>query len=159
MEKVKRKRTWEKAHREELCLRARQYRREHPEKAREQHRQYYLWHSEAVKEYMRRYRMAHPDKVKATCAKSNAKYFYNMRQKAISLLGGKCAMCGYDKDPRAFQIDHINGGGNAERRYFNSSTSCYKNIFATEGKGYQLLCANCNQIKEIERRELLRIIE
>jgi len=65
-------------------------------------------------------------------------------------------MCGYDKDPRAFQIDHVNGGGKAEREAFNSPAAYYNHIFATGGEGYQLLCANCNQIKEIERREYLK---
>lgn len=68
------------------------------------------------------------------------------------LLGGVCAHCGFS-DPRALQVDHVDGGGNAERRRIGQH-QVMKRVLAGE-PGYQLLCANCNWIKLHERRERL----
>lgn len=74
------------------------------------------------------------------------------RRWAIRHLGGKCVRCGFS-DPRALQIDHINGGGRAHRRQY-SYTSFYLRVAEGEFDGLvQLLCANCNQIKKEELRE------
>src|SRR6266851_8117196 len=68
-----------------------------------------------------------------------------VRNEILALLGGKCAKCPFD-DPRALQVDHINGGGVKHYKNKTSSLSYYKGILASikngEGK-YQLLCANC----------------
>lgn len=77
-----------------------------------------------------------------------------VRQAILKKFGGKCVKCGFD-DPRALQVDHINGGGQKEfkdlgvRRY-------YKNILEDKEGRYQLLCANCNAIKRIEEKEIKR---
>jgi formate-dependent nitrite reductase cytochrome c552 subunit len=75
------------------------------------------------------------------------------RKTLLKLLGGKCVRCGFD-DWRALQIDHIDGGGRKHRRKFNNILGYYndieKSIISEEGK-YQLLCANCNQIKKYEK--------
>jgi hypothetical protein len=72
-----------------------------------------------------------------------------LRKAVIAFLGGKCVRCGFD-DPRALQVDHVNGGGSAERKkYKNAKTVIYRRVL--NGKpGYQLLCANCNWIKRDE---------
>lgn len=79
-----------------------------------------------------------------------AAYRRRLRAAALAILGNKCVHCGFD-DPRALQIDHINGGGGKERKDTkNNQTMYYRMIIASaeedEGK-YQLLCANCNWIK------------
>ena len=77
-------------------------------------------------------------------------------KKAIHvLLGGKCKRCGFDDDDRALQIDHINGGGNAEIKNMkgNYQKVVLQSILNSENK-YQLLCANCNWIKRFERNEV-----
>ena len=84
------------------------------------------------------------------------KYRQGVRQKLLDMFGNKCAKCGYNADVRALQIDHINGGGRIERKLFNSPNAYYKHILACRGEGYQLLCANCNQIKMFEKREQYR---
>ena len=150
------KQAWAESHREELRLYAKQYRAEHPEKIKAYKRNHYLRHKEYVKEYMRNYRKANPDKMKTIQAKSNAKWLQISRQDVIDLLGCKCAICGYDEDYRAFQIDHVNDNGHKDRQNFNSTIAYYRYIISVSGEGYQLLCANCNQIKEIARRESLR---
>lgn len=74
----------------------------------------------------------------------------NKRKEVIEHLGGACVRCGY-KDIRALQIDHINGGGIKDR---GTSIYAFLNKVLNDVSGlYQLLCANCNQIKRIENRE------
>ena len=73
------------------------------------------------------------------------KKYYERRQKIIDLLSGKCCKCGFS-DKRALQIDHINGGGSEHRRHC-SSVGFTKYILEHLDE-FQLLCANCNQIKK-----------
>jgi hypothetical protein len=70
----------------------------------------------------------------------------------------KCCKCGYDADHRALQLDHINNDGADNRRNARGSrtqagTTFYrwlrKNGYPA---GLQVLCANCNFLKEIDRR-------
>ena len=75
-----------------------------------------------------------------------------LRRQVNEYLGGKCLHCGFN-DPRALQVDHINGGGMAERRSMNmAQTVLYRKILSG-APGYQLLCANCNWIKRVEQSE------
>jgi len=55
------------------------------------------------------------------------------------------------------QIDHKNGGGNKERNSMpgKSNAPLYRRVLTTKGVGYQLLCANCNWTKRVERREYI----
>lgn len=58
--------------------------------------------------------------------------------------GPKCSRCGFDSDPDALQIDHIDGGGNGHRKEIGQSKTyswLKKNGYPT---GYRVLCANCN---------------
>jgi len=100
-----------------------------------------------------RWRRENPERWKAIKRKSGHKRNVELRRKVIALFGGKCAHCGYDKDPRAFQIDHINGGGWAERKIYITGIKLAKHVLEVNGEGYQLLCANCNQIKRFENKE------
>jgi hypothetical protein len=79
------------------------------------------------------------------------------KTKLIVILGGKvCKKCGYDEDERALQIDHINGGGVKERRkgYTYQVFKKYVDNPELAKKTLQVLCANCNQIKKFENKEL-----
>ncbi len=83
----------------------------------------------------------------------------DLRKEVINLLGGKCSnpaclVPGGCSDIRCLQIDHIGGLENGSRKshirmYFeildNPDVTCKK---------YQLLCANCNWIKRVEKHEL-----
>lgn len=93
-----------------------------------------------LKEYYKRYRKEETEKWKS---------------KVYELLGKKCVKCGYDKDIRALQVDHINGGGR-EHHKKHSNYTFYKDVIASNGVGYQILCANCNIIKKFENNELPR---
>ena len=80
----------------------------------------------------------------------NRLYRERLFQQVVVLLGDKCVRCGYDADQRALQIDHINNNGYKERG--GGSTTLYKRVIANPDE-YQRLCANCNWIKELRRRE------
>jgi len=82
------------------------------------------------------------------------------RKKIIELLGGECVGCGFS-DPRALQIDHVNGDGYKERRRTPGKTTpgsktylkrVIKSLESGENR-FQLLCANCNWIKRYENNE------
>ena len=81
--------------------------------------------------------------------------FRNLRIDVLLALGGVCARCGFD-DIRALQVDHINGGGNRDRRENGGHKNIYNEIVRGGVEGYQLLCANCNWIKRDENNELPR---
>ena len=80
------------------------------------------------------------------------------KAKMYYILGGpKCVYCGYDEDPRALQLDHINGGGRADRRRHHSYAAKYWMEFKDNPEGlktkFQVLCANCNVIKKFKNNE------
>lgn len=103
-----------------------------------------------VKEYREKYRRNNPEKIK----ESQRKYHQKNRKLLFDLLGNKCVKCGF-LDKRALQIDHINGGGRAERIKYNTKDFhriVLKSLKSKEKK-YQLLCANCNWIKRTEKNE------
>ena len=66
-----------------------------------------------------------------------------------------CVSCGFS-DIRALCLDHINGGGNRERKEKdrNSMLHLYRRL-RREGYpyGYQTLCYNCNIIKVYTNKE------
>ena len=68
-------------------------------------------------------------------------------------LGGACQHCGFDKDQRALQIDHVHGGGHKERTQLKSANALYRKVLADKSDRYQLLCANCNVIKRHVNKE------
>ncbi len=63
-----------------------------------------------------------------------------------------CKFCGF-KDMRALQLDHINDDGANDRRANGSGNRFFLYLLRNKfPEGYQVLCANCNQIKEMDRR-------
>ncbi len=73
------------------------------------------------------------------------------RKELIAFLGGKCVDCGYDRDWRAMCIDHVYGDGCVERKQY-APNAIYP-LVRKHQERYQLLCANCNQIKAYENSE------
>jgi 5-methylcytosine-specific restriction endonuclease McrA len=94
----------------------------------------------------------HREELKPRIQKRNLK----LRLGAIIVLGGKCTQCGYYKDDRALQIDHILpillGRRRDEMRH---SQQFHLDIINGERDNLQLLCANCHAIKsDSERRNV-----
>lgn len=86
-----------------------------------------------------------------------AAYNKNRRREFKSIVlnkyGNVCTWCGYD-DIRALQIDHINNNGAEERKSLGgkqfSGWRFYEYLIKQDlPDGYQTLCANCNQIKQL----------
>ncbi len=76
------------------------------------------------------------------------------RKKVINYLGGKCISCGYSLDIRALVLDYINSDGKIDRLRLGSRIARYYVHNLEEAKSkLQVLCANCNTIKSIEKRE------
>lgn len=90
----------------------------------------------------------------ARSKKTNEAARHRLRDEVLRLLGGKCVRCGFD-DPRALQVDHIEGGGGQEHKLINSSYTFNKRIVDNPERRqkYQLLCANHNWIKKWENKE------
>ncbi|KKL86478.1 hypothetical protein LCGC14_1944350 [marine sediment metagenome] len=95
-----------------------------------------------------------------------------LRKKVVLKLGARCAspdclVPGGCTDVRAIQIDHVHNDGAEERKKYGdalgprggqkplsrSKTAAIYQLALEDTSGrYQLLCANCNVIKEHERR-------
>lgn len=83
-----------------------------------------------------------------------------IKLKIFEAYGGPvCAKCGFS-DIRALCLDHTNNDGWKEKsdntRYRYTGGNKYRTLLSVFKKtglwplGYQVLCANCNLIKEIE---------
>lgn len=129
----------------------------------------------AAAEKQRKWRAANPDKWKRIVGparrrwkdsnrdehrEAQRQHRYAVRRQILRLLGGeKCVHCGYDKDWRALQVDHINGGGKHDTRTSGGNTALWalRNWILsnpkTARKLYQVLCCNCNWIKRFELGE------
>ena len=90
-----------------------------------------------------------------------AKYYrekqLRLRKEIVTTLGGRCVSCGFD-DFRALHIDHkVGGQGTQERLKWGGGY--YKKVLDLVRAGtdkYQVLCANCNQIKKVVNKETNR---
>jgi len=79
------------------------------------------------------------------------------RCELITALGGVCS-CGFS-DQRALQIDHVHDDGKSERILFKFDyVAMRRHMRRTVKSGrYQVLCANCNAIKQWERVRSARL--
>jgi hypothetical protein len=101
---------------------------------------------------IKKWREQNKEQTKINNAKSAYKRIRETRIEILNLLGNKCSICGYS-DPRALQIDHVNGGGRKELRKFSNYFIHLKFVLTqikAGSKDYQLLCANHNAIKRYE---------
>lgn len=110
-------------------------------------------HRESVLSKGRAYREENREWLRDRAAKGR----HEARDALLARMGGKCVRCGFS-DERALQFDHVHGDGMKERRSSTfdwwSRLKLMSNYTDAElHDRYQLLCANCNQIKKIERAE------
>ena len=103
-------------------------------------------HRAACAERARRYRQ----KDRARWAEIARRHRWKIKGDVINHYGAKCACCG-EATLQFLAIDHIDGGGNADRkRRFNGKvrggTDFYRKL-KQDGypDGYRVLCHNCNQ--------------
>ena len=81
-----------------------------------------------------------------TNKKRQRDYLRRDQLRAIKILGGKCAKCGF-ADTRALQIDHIKAIG-GQQRSKEGYAAAKRRVLAGDIRGLQCLCANCNTIKK-----------
>jgi len=130
------------------------YAKQHKDKITKYQKRYRIKHRQAFNEYMKRWRNKHKELYTSYLLKNKEakrRKRLAIRLEIISLLGEKCVKCGYEKNIRALQIDHVNNDGYIERRKLKNSDRLYKHILKqvkNGSKNYQVLCANCNIIKK-----------
>jgi hypothetical protein len=123
---------------------------------------YYRSHKKEYREYKRAWCKANPEAAREIRHKE---YLHNieryraqkqkLKMKVLKHYGGdppKCARCGI-KDPRVLTIDHINGGGNRQRKDLHAWGHRFYYWLKRNGypSGFQVLCMNCQFIDARER--------
>lgn len=75
----------------------------------------------------------------------NKEYEQGIRTKVLEHYGKKCACCG-EKEKRFLTLDHINGGGNKQRREMKwNGRHIYRWIVKSNYPAeFRILCFNCN---------------
>lgn len=120
-----------------------QWQKEYREKTKEKRR-----------EYQHRYRKENPEKTRGKGKEERAR----VKKEVIGYYSKdkfECASCGFN-DMRALQLDHIFNNGAEERiKIFGNRTAAGTMFYRwvrqqNYPEGYQVLCANCNIIKERE---------
>jgi hypothetical protein len=93
------------------------------------------------------------DTVGSALSEDELTHEQRVRAKALSLLGGRCVVCGED-DPTVLDIDHKLGGGTQERRAGRHHRQLWRALInGTEDvKLYQILCANDHRRKDASKR-------
>lgn len=94
--------------------------------------------------------------------KAKSEYRFRLKYSAISHYSNGsmcCAHCGYSENIDALCLDHINNNGAEHRKELGCSsrgcagTTIYERLKAKGWMdGLQVLCFNCNTIKELERK-------
>lgn len=132
-----------------------------PEKAREYQQRYKAKPGvkEKYRELNKQWIAANRDQYNLT--KSN--YRFRLKLDALRHYSGgtmACAHCGYGQNVDALCLDHIDNDGAAHRKELGCSsrgmsggTTLYERLKALGWQpGLQVLCFNCNTIKELERK-------
>jgi len=110
-------------------------------------RQWRQDNEEHCREYATDYRETHREEKRVY----SREYARRFRREVLEFFGNRCVRCGFD-DPRALQLDHINGGGNREHQLTTGLYGIYRRALE-HPEDFQLLCANCNNIKRYEAGE------
>jgi hypothetical protein len=125
---------------------------------------YYQRHREERLKYSRKYRQEHREEIRAyrcgeqyraTHREWQARHLKKLRSDVLRHYSPemKCVKCGFP-DERALVIDHVAGNARRSQNRRNCGYPFYVEL-RDQGypEGYQVLCANCNMIKQKENRE------
>jgi len=109
-------------------------------------------HKEEILSRNRAWKLAHKDLISIR----NKEHTKKLRYQVLSHYSGSdqpfCKQCGHS-DIRALCIDHINNDGVSDRKVNGKAQAFLRYLIRNSyPEGYQILCANCNLVKEIERR-------
>lgn len=85
------------------------------------------------------------------------RYYYDLFDGLVELLGGKCVACG-EPAIAVLEIDHIDGDGKQQRLNDGGSTAHFRrmrdSLLSGINGGWQLLCGNCHNRKSYRGRRL-----
>lgn len=130
----------------------------------EYQRNYRKINREKIKEYQRNYQQENKIKIKQFPSRLSPEYKKKLKSYRENLKmevfrhyandnNPKCVKCGFN-DIRALCLDHVNGDGNHRSKKCSSGYTfyCYlkKNKYPEQ---LQVLCANCNLIKQHVNKE------
>ena len=134
----------------------------------------YRQHKAHYQEYFRQYYLSHKGTIKATSSlnyelnrmaacNKYVRYRRRIKTEVLTHYGNgtlACVKCGFN-DIRALSIDHINGGGNRQKRELNiTGTEMYRWLKKNNyPDGFQTLCHNCQWIKRDENHEYHNYLE
>lgn len=84
---------------------------------------------------------------KEKVSQKNKAYRARLKKDVLDAYGGACSCCG-ETTPEFLAIDHIGGGGNAERQRLNINSGWQMALHVRKRgfpDSYRILCHNCNQ--------------
>ena len=143
---------WRKTNPDRVKESNKKYSKNHPEKIREKAEKYRKKHREQIKNYMKKWRSL--NKIKKN--KYSKEERYRTKIKVFTHYSGnppKCLLCGFN-DIRSLVLDHVNNNGAEDRKKFKTPDCLLRYIKRSNyPKEFQILCANCNMIKEYIRRQ------
>ena len=82
-------------------------------------------------------------------------YRTNARRKILDLYGRQCYNCGFNKDERVLQLDHIDSKPNIIKGRDGGTPRSGLELYSAILSGsvpshmFQILCANCNYLKRL----------
>jgi hypothetical protein len=80
---------------------------------------------------------------------ANRRRWVAIKDRFMEMYGGRCACCGITR--RIFlSLDHIDGGGNAQRKASGQRGAYLDATRKYQPKVYRILCHNCNMAMEHE---------
>ena len=86
------------------------------------------------------------------------RYRQAIKQRAFEVLGQECLRCGFDADLRALEFDHVANDGKKHRKEVGVGGALMLAWIvkhpAEALQRVQVLCANCNTIKEAVHRAI-----
>jgi hypothetical protein len=140
-----------KKHREKAIAHMKEYYKNNKDEFAKRRRKYYEENKDEIFAGQKKYFQEHKKEIYA----QRIRLTTQKRTTIIEKLGGKCTRCGFT-DIRALNIDHINDDGAKERIGYNNRMFYDKLLKMTDEElfsRYQVLCANCNSIKRLEKLE------
>lgn len=144
------RRKWQIENREKVRAKNRAHYAKNKEHYSEYHKKHYLENKEEInrKNSLNYYKNkpAYRARVKKTRHSQRLKVLTHYTNGALT-----CKFCGFS-DVRALCVDHVNNDGARDRENMTGSGIYAHIIRQNFPDTYQVLCANCNQIKEITRR-------
>lgn len=140
------------------------YRKNNPEKIKKCRQEYYQKNKEKAKRYrienwgtiqarMKIYRQENKEKLR----EKDRKCHQRLKIEVLTHYGQgrlRCVQCGFDEDFHALSLDHVDGGGEKDRRKFGTGVSFFYYLRRNNyPDGFQTLCMNCQFIKAHENDE------